>query len=980
MELPLRRTIGLLVLLAGIAWAGTSVNAPQGGQGATPFGWSLLDEGTVLGVVKSLNFTGSGVTCTIPTAQKGQCAISGGGGGASGFDAITTGINTTATMTCSTGCSIVPSGSGTINATAFATNPLDCSANQYATTIAANGNLTCAQVGYAQLSGVPSTFTPSAHNFLDSTVHNNTLTGTPVAGDLITANSTPAWTKLALGAAKMPVTVNSGGTALTESNVLACRGGGTGIDPGGTPSCATGFDNLSPLSPSVKGQLITMGAGTSNQSFGVGADGTLLHADSSQTLGLRWGSVADAELANQYFLLAGRSGGQIGNGGTAASDSLTLKSSSSGLTHTGGVLIPDNVRIGDTTVPAAKLELAGVADFMTTSSPKSGTIKNVFLSVDLSGTNTGAPMYPLRFFPNGFTSASGNTELVNIDSTMTCTNGSYCGLVGFGFIPTLKNPTTQPSSGISFGYSYRPTFTVDGSTFDLSGAEGGSFGFWGHPNFTQQAGAGAGTLDRHSTVMSHGTLNTGWTIGTYAGLWMKDLAGSGGTITTQVGIDLESMTRGTNKFSLRSTGAQTMQHEGGVRIGSPSVLPTARLDVMQPSGSTATPVVDSGWNNANYTASVGETRTGYVVNDTFTLNNNTNSSAQNQTNRGFVYEPTATASGQQTNDVATLFGYQFNPTVTGAQNTVIEAAHMSGTYTASQNPFFGFVTAVAAGASSTVFGPLLTLTSTTTGVPPFPLSAFVNNATSKYDVASGTATSANALGFTDNQTVQNVQAGGSFTVTQLDSFTAAPKITQTAGTMTVTARRGFRCNNIGGSGSPTITTNTCVDLIDQTKGTTINGIASAITAAAGKFFLNDTGGAQSSFVGKFTKYNNDTTAGNGVPGIVGTVASTNVSTVTGTTTLFTAPAAGLYRVTGLLVTTATQAGADVITLTLGWTDDNSSARTATTTCDLTVAGSTNTVTQAANVKSGATITWATTQSGAIGTGRYSVYVSVERLI
>jgi hypothetical protein len=40
-------------------------------------------------------------------------------------------------------------------ATALAANPTDCSAGQYATTIAASGNLTCAQVAYSQLSGTP---------------------------------------------------------------------------------------------------------------------------------------------------------------------------------------------------------------------------------------------------------------------------------------------------------------------------------------------------------------------------------------------------------------------------------------------------------------------------------------------------------------------------------------------------------------------------------------------------------------------------------------------------------------------------------------------------------------------------------------------------------------------------------------------------------------------------------------------------------
>lgn len=40
-------------------------------------------------------------------------------------------------------------------ATALAANPTDCSAGQYANAIAANGNLTCSQVAYSEISGTP---------------------------------------------------------------------------------------------------------------------------------------------------------------------------------------------------------------------------------------------------------------------------------------------------------------------------------------------------------------------------------------------------------------------------------------------------------------------------------------------------------------------------------------------------------------------------------------------------------------------------------------------------------------------------------------------------------------------------------------------------------------------------------------------------------------------------------------------------------
>lgn len=84
-----------------------------------------------------------------------------GGGGSSAFNAITSGTNTTASMVLGTGGSLSTAGSGTIAATtaaALAANPSDCSAGQYATTIAANGNLTCAQVAYSQISGTPTIY------------------------------------------------------------------------------------------------------------------------------------------------------------------------------------------------------------------------------------------------------------------------------------------------------------------------------------------------------------------------------------------------------------------------------------------------------------------------------------------------------------------------------------------------------------------------------------------------------------------------------------------------------------------------------------------------------------------------------------------------------------------------------------------------------------------------------------------------------
>ncbi len=58
------------------------------------------------------------------------------------------------------------------------------------------GTITVGTFPYGGLSGVPSTFAPSAHNLL-STAHGDTAVASPVLGDLLYGNSTPAWGRLA---------------------------------------------------------------------------------------------------------------------------------------------------------------------------------------------------------------------------------------------------------------------------------------------------------------------------------------------------------------------------------------------------------------------------------------------------------------------------------------------------------------------------------------------------------------------------------------------------------------------------------------------------------------------------------------------------------------------------------------------------------------------------------------------------------------
>jgi len=78
-----------------------------------------------------------------------------------------------------------------------------------------------------------------------------------------------------------------------------------------------------------------------------------------------WGAIS-SDVFTQYALLAGRAGGQTLNGGTAASNNLTLDSTSNGTK--GNVLINPaggNVGIG-TTSPSSNLDIFGTAPFATT--------------------------------------------------------------------------------------------------------------------------------------------------------------------------------------------------------------------------------------------------------------------------------------------------------------------------------------------------------------------------------------------------------------------------------------------------------------------------------------------------------------------------------------------------------------------------------------------------------------------------------------
>jgi hypothetical protein len=131
----------------------------------------IQEDGVDLPRRSTLNFTGGGVTCS-RVASTIECNVPTGGGGGGAPTTVDYLVKTASgdlsaervvTDTSSVTWDWATAGQAKANvvtpvatATALAADPADCSAGQYATTIAASGALTCAQPSFSQLSSTAS--------------------------------------------------------------------------------------------------------------------------------------------------------------------------------------------------------------------------------------------------------------------------------------------------------------------------------------------------------------------------------------------------------------------------------------------------------------------------------------------------------------------------------------------------------------------------------------------------------------------------------------------------------------------------------------------------------------------------------------------------------------------------------------------------------------------------------------------------------
>ncbi len=401
---------------------------------------------------------------------------------------------------------------------------------------------------------------------------------------------------------------------------------------------------------------------------------------------------------------------------------------------------------------------------------------------------------------DGFVSGDGQTLLYGKDGRV---DESFI-WVGHAMVIKPSDATGNPTSatrslGPIFLAAGTPFITADTGTLQLNMVDG-----LVHNPIFQAVRGGVGSWTGDQAVRGLHVLGqvtaAGWTVPKWYGLHMSKPTITAGGITTLAGVFLDDLagTGITNPWSLVSLGSTThMLHAGKVRIGDTTTAPTRQLEILSTGvGSVSDLVID---NTTTQTA-------GHSV---ITLGPAGMTVGSGGSLTALSFSPTATISA--TTPAATGLASLFNN-----QSTFVNG---SGVAVASK-----FVIALSNNMTFRVDG---------SAGGSFALTEAANIPTAtglyhnpKYDrltVGSGTGTATSSAAV---YAAGNVGAG--WTVTNFHTTKTADP-------------------TVGGA----ITNQVAHDVGALTKGgTLIVAYQSAIAAAAGRYFLRDTGGAQSLIKGK----------------------------------------------------------------------------------------------------------------------------------
>lgn len=147
------------------------------------------------------------------------------------------------------------------------------------------------------------------HTLLQNDIHTDTVTATPVEGDLIVANATPKWARFAKGAANQLLGVQASGATLEWKNIASLVSAGAGINVSGAATIT--ISNTGVLSVNAMTGAISI-IGTTNQVNVSSGGGTV-------TLSLPQNIHTAATPTFAGITLTGLTGVLIGNGASAAS-------------------------------------------------------------------------------------------------------------------------------------------------------------------------------------------------------------------------------------------------------------------------------------------------------------------------------------------------------------------------------------------------------------------------------------------------------------------------------------------------------------------------------------------------------------------------------------------------------------------------------------------------------------------------------------